>query len=257
VTLEICNLTSAYNGTPVLTGVSDRLPGGQITAVIGCNGAGKSTLFKAISGLCPMQGNIMLDGCAQSLAHRRQSIAYMPQDIGASSSLTVLEVVLLGRLGALGMRVPQGLADQALTALDMFGLASLQTRTLDALSGGQRQLIFLAQALFRAPKVLLLDEPTAALDLRHQLLVLERVRAYARSTGTVVAIAMHDLTLAAQFSDRMAGLKDGRIVAAGPAETVLTPALLETMYGIEAEIETAASGRLRVTPLRATTAAER
>ena len=136
-------------------------------------------------------------------------IAYMPQDTSAHSSLTVLEVVLLGRLNSLGLNLPKGLANEALEALDAFGLSSLQTRQLDEISGGQRQLVFLAQALFRQPRVLLLDEPTAALDLRHQLLVLERLRLIARKTGTIIGMAMHDLNLAAQYSDHVLGLGGG------------------------------------------------
>ena len=251
MSLTLKNLTASYRSSPVIRDVSDTWSAGEVTAVIGCNGAGKSTLFKAIAGLHPMRGDITLSGQLMPLTQRRQSIAYMPQDTSASTSLTVLEVVLLGKLETLGIRVAPDLVDTALAALDVFGLIPLHTRTLDALSGGQRQLVYLAQALFRAPQVLLLDEPTAALDLRHQLLVLERVRSFARDTGTVVAIAMHDLTLAAQFSDRLISLHNGGVAAAGPAETVLTPDLLKKLYGIQADVEIASSGRLQVTPLRA------
>ena len=168
----------------------------------------------------------------------------------------MLEVVLLGRLGALGMRVPAGLADAALEALAVFGLAPLQGRRLDDISGGQRQLVFLSQALFRDPRVLLLDEPTAALDLRHQLLVLDRLRLHAAATGTVVAMAMHDLNLAAQYSGRLLGLKDGRAIAAGPAGDVLTPANLALMYGIEAEVAPTSGGKVQVLALRASPATD-
>lgn len=135
--------------------------------------------------------------------------------------------------------------------LERFGLAPLQGRTLDAVSGGQRQLVYLAQALFRETEVLLLDEPTAALDLRHQLVVLEAVRAHAAASGTMVVMAMHDLTLAAQFADRIACLCRRRIVADGRPEAVLTPGLLRRIYGIEAEVLTGATGSARVIPVRA------
>lgn len=252
MTLTLKHLTASYRAVPVIRGVSDHWQPGQVTALIGCNGAGKSTLLKAIAGLHPMGGEITMAQDPMPVTRLRRCVAYMPQDTTASTSLTMLEVVLLGRLGTLGMRIPQDLITEALAALDTFGLASLHTRTLDALSGGQRQLVYLAQALFRAPDVLLLDEPTAALDLRHQLLVLEQVRSFAQNTGTVVVIAMHDLTLAAQFSDRLVGLHQGKVAAAGPAQMVLTPDFLEELYGIQADVEITPSGRLWVTPLRAT-----
>jgi iron complex transport system ATP-binding protein len=250
--LTLDDFTVAYGAAPVIRSLSDRWPAGQVTALIGCNGAGKSTLLKAMAGLLPCSGRIGLDGAPLSIADRRRTIAYMPQDNAATSSLSVIEVVLLGRLGALGMRVPAALVDAATQALAVFGLLDLATRRLDEISGGQRQLVFLAQALFRKPRVLLLDEPTAALDLRHQLLVLDALRRHAARSGTVVAVAMHDLNLAAQYADRLLGLKDGTAIAAGPAELVLTEANLAAMYGIEAEVSCGSGGKVQVIPLRAT-----
>lgn len=252
MSFEVKNINVSYGVAPIILDFCAQFPAGQVTALIGCNGAGKSTLFKALAGLTPMTGHLALAGAPLSLSERRQRVAYMPQDVGATSSLTVLEVILLGRLGSLGMRVPRSLVEEAISSLTVFGLAPLHTRTLDEISGGQRQLVYLAQALFRAPRVLLLDEPTAALDLRHQLLVLERVRSYAAESQSSVAIAMHDLTLAAQFSDRIIGLKNGRVVASGYPEDVLTPENLQVMYGIKADVSRSPFGRIQVTPLYAT-----
>lgn len=251
MSLQIKHLTVAYGQNTILRALEDHWPEGQITALIGCNGAGKSTFLQALSGLIPMQGEAALSGRKLSPEERRQMIAYMPQDTSAHSSLTVLEVVLLGRLKSLGLNLPKGLANEALEALDAFGLSSLQTRQLDEISGGQRQLVFLAQALFRQPRVLLLDEPTAALDLRHQLLVLERLRLIARKTGTIIGMAMHDLNLAAQYSDHVLGLGGGGKIASGAPREVLTPETLRTMYGIEAQVTQIAGGPLQILPLRA------
>jgi iron complex transport system ATP-binding protein len=252
VTLSIEALSASYGTTSVIRHVSDTWQSGTVTALIGCNGAGKSTLLKAVAGLLPALGTVKLHGTPLKNAERGHEIAYMPQETGAASSLTVLEVVLLGRLRSLGMRLPRNLIAEAVTALDTFGLAPLQTRRLDEISGGQRQLVFLTQALFRAPRVLLLDEPTAALDLRHQLLVLDRFRHLAASTGMIVAMALHDLNLAAQFADRLIGLRDGELRAAGAAEDVLTRDNLAAMYGIEADVIRLGNARLQVMPLRAT-----
>lgn len=247
----ITDFSVSYGATPVIRSLSDQWPMGQITALIGCNGAGKSTLLKALAGLQPSTGTLHLGGAPMSTADCRCTIAYMPQDTSATSSLTVLEVVLLGRLGTLGMRVPASLVTEAMSALSVFGLSPLQTRRLDEISGGQRQLVFLSQALFREPRIMLLDEPTAALDLRHQLLVLEQLQRHARRTGTIIAVAMHDLNLAAQFADRLIGLKGGKRIASGPAYQVLTPANLKAMYGIEADVTQGVHGQLQVFPIRA------
>ncbi len=251
MSLQTRNLKVSYGATTIIKDFSETFVSGQVTSLIGCNGAGKSSLLRAMAGLTSVEGELNLAGHALPKSERRKLIAYMPQDTDATSSLCVLEVVLLGRLGSLGMRLPSSLVDEAIAALDAFGLSGLQRRTLTEISGGQRQLVYLAQALFREPKVLLLDEPTAALDLRHQLLVLEKVRIYAKASGASVAIALHDLTLAAQFSDRMIGLKDGHVIASGQAEDVLTTNNLHKMYGIKADVARGPKGRVQVTPLQA------
>lgn len=240
-----------YGHSTVVKNASASIPAGQVTALIGPNGAGKSSLLKAIAGLTPSDGSVTLQDDILASKQRHETVAYMPQDIGASSSLTLIEVVLLGRLGSLGLSVPRTLIAQAEATLDRFGLGPLQSRTLDTVSGGQRQLTYLAQAIFREPQILLLDEPTAALDLRHQLVVLETVRAHAAQHGIAVLVAMHDLSLAAQFSDHFICLADGVIDAHGSAAEVLQAERLARLYGVEADVETTPSGHLRIVPLRA------
>lgn len=251
MSLHIDNLSVAYDKTPVISAFGDQWPEGEITALIGCNGAGKSTLLRALAGLSPMQGNLSIAGRPVTPEDQRQQVAYMPQDTSAQSSLTVLEVVLLGRLGSLGLRLPPGIAQEAMEALDTFGLTALHARQLDEISGGQRQLVFLTQALFRQPRVLLLDEHTAALDLRHQLLVLDRLQKVSRQNGTIVGMAMHDLNLAAQYADRIVGLHNGKKIASGLAARVLTADHLRIMYGIEAKVTLDAQHRPQILPIRA------
>lgn len=224
---------------------------GTITALIGPNGAGKSTLLKALAGLLPCDGQVTLGSQVCDRTARRDQIAYMPQDTSASSALSVLEVVLLGRYRSLGLSVRQDLVTDAMAILDRFGLAAFHGRTLDTLSGGQRQLVYLAQTMFRDPAALLLDEPIAALDLRHQLVVLERVSRYGADHGIAVIMALHDLSLAAQFASHVICLEDGHIVAGGPPDTVFDADLLRRVYGVETEIGTTVTGKLRITALAA------
>lgn len=247
--IDIRNISVDYGRVQVIRGASFDLAAGQVTALIGPNGTGKSSLLKALGGLLPAGGTVSMDGQVLTPARRQARIAYMPQDTAANSSLSLIEIVLLGRLGRLGLRVPADLVTAAVQALATFGLDHLQHRTTAEVSGGQRQLTFLAQALFRQPDVLLLDEPTAALDLRHQLIVLGAVRDFARQQNRPVLIALHDLSLAAQFADRMICLHQGRVHAAGAPTDVLTAPRLRDVYGVIARVDQGHAGAITVTPL--------
>ncbi|MDP6706014.1 MAG: ABC transporter ATP-binding protein [Alphaproteobacteria bacterium] len=249
MSLETRSLTVRYKRASAIAGASAALPEGVVTALIGPNGAGKSTLFRAMAGLQSSEGTVLIGGAPADPATRRATVAYMPQDTSASSSLTLIEVVLLGRLHSLGLSIPRRMLTQADAALARFGLAPLAGRTLDAVSGGQRQLVYLAQALFRRSRILLLDEPTASLDLRHQLIVLDMVRRMAREDAMVIGLAMHDLALAARFADNVICLADGRIEAAGTAQTVLTADRVQRLYGVEVEVTIGGDGRPKITPL--------
>lgn len=250
MTLKIQALTAGYGRTTIIAGASAVAKPGGLTVLIGPNGTGKSTFLKAIAGLIPATGSIALCGQEIPVRQRGRTVSYMPQDVGGASSLTVLEVVLLGRLRSLGLAVPAHLPAEALALLSRFGIEHLECRSLDALSGGQKQLVFLAQALFRDPSVLLLDEPTAALDLRHQLVVLNAVRDHAHKRGVVAIAAMHDLSLAAQFAQEIICLSGGQVVASGPSGDVLTAERLRDVYGVEASVARTPAGFLSITPLR-------
>ncbi|MEL6335382.1 MAG: ABC transporter ATP-binding protein [Pseudomonadota bacterium] len=251
MTLRAEDLSVRLGRQTVIEGAALAITPGTVTAIIGPNGAGKSTVLKALAGLLPAGGAIRLDGQPATPATLRETVAYMPQDTSSASSLTLTEVVLLGRLRSLGLRVPPDLVAEAEGALARFGLRGLSHCTLDAVSGGQRQLALLSQALFRRPDVLLLDEPTAALDLRHQLLVLETVAAAARDDGIGVAIAIHDLTLAARFADRIICICEGRTITSGSPAEVLTVDFVARIYGVEAEIAATSCGTRVIAPLRA------
>lgn len=250
--LTVSDLGVDYGPVTILRDLNFKQSPGTFTALLGPNGTGKTSLLKAIAGITQAAGNISL-GDDKNLSQQQRAglIAYMPQDTGATSSLTVIEVILLGRLRSLGLKVPDTLHAEAAHMLTGFGLQTLETRTLDEISGGQRQLVYLAQCLFRNPKILLLDEPTAALDLRHQLIVLDRIVEHCRQNDTIAIAAMHDLSLAAKCADRLICMSQGKIVADGSPSTVLSTALISELYGVEAEIVTGSNGLLHVTPLRA------
>ena len=250
--LEISNLNVSYDDLTVLNNMALSLDPGTFTTLVGPNGTGKSSLLKAIAGLIKSTGDVCLNGGEALMPKdRMDDIAYMPQDAGVNSSLTVIEVMLLGRLRSLGLRVSDKLHDDASAALARFNLMELLDRTLAEISGGQRQMVYLAQSLFRDPSVLLLDEPTAALDLRHQLIVLDRVIRHCKANNTIGFAAMHDLSLAARYSDRMVFLSDGKIVADGPPAEVLSVQLLRDVYGVETEIVKSSTGTLHITPVEA------
>jgi iron complex transport system ATP-binding protein len=245
-------------GRPVLRGLAlERVRRGELVAVVGPNAAGKSTFFKVLAGVIPAEaGRMVLDGvdlARLSLRERARRVGLLPQDgVAAYAALTVFEAVLLAAKqgGGGGWQVGAAELERVELALASVGVAELGMRWLAGLSGGQRQMVALAQALVQEPDVLLLDEPTSALDLQHQLDLLELVQARCRERGLIALAALHDLNLAARFADRIAVLAGGRIVAFGPPEAVLTHALLAQVYGVEVAVGRDCLGHVIITPLR-------
>jgi iron complex transport system ATP-binding protein len=226
----------------VVRDVSLRLQRGEVLGVIGPNGAGKSTLLRAVCGVWPVSsGAVMLNG--QPLGHYRlrqiaQHIAWLPQAAAFEAAFTVREVVLMGRNPYLGRfevesAADRQIADDALQATDTLSFAD---RLITTLSGGERQRVFLARALAQTPSILLLDEPTASLDVRHQLDLLALTSRLARERELAVMVALHDLSLAAQFCDRLMLLSQGEILAEGSPPEVLTPANLSRAFQIAAQV---------------------
>jgi len=249
--LHVDHLAVGYNGADVVENVNLRLGRGEVTALIGPNGCGKSTLLRGIAGILPRQGEVYLDSNSDDPESKDDmQFAYMPQDTYTVSSLTVLEVVLLGRLQSLGLRVPAAMIEGARDALRNFNLLHLQTRSLSELSGGQRQIVYLVQALFRQTSVLLLDEPTGALDLYYQLAVLEAVNEYTRRCNVITIMALHDLTLALRYASRIICLHDGGIVADGSPAEVLTRDLVQSVYRVDADVIDTQDGFRCVIPTR-------
>lgn len=241
--LQATALRSRYGGrasTEVLRGVDFTLAPGEVLGLVGPNGSGKSSLLKCLAGLRPLSGgHLLLEG--RSLAgYARQemarAIAYVPQHTGPSMSLRVIDLVLLGRLPHRGRGTAQQDQAIALAAIERLALQPLALRHFSDLSGGERQRVLMARALAQQGRLLLLDEPTSDLDLRHQLATLQTVHELSRQRGVGAVIAIHDLALAARFCDRLLMLRAGTVLAAGTPQQVLTPDNVEALFGVSARI---------------------
>lgn len=239
--LEARDIAVALGRRRVLEGASLAADPGEMIAVVGPNGAGKSTLLRSMAGLLqPLAGSISFGGREIANWNRDElarAIAYLPQSRAVHWPLTVEIVVSLGRLphgsGPRGLKEADRAAVQAaITAMD---LADLQSRPATELSGGELARVLVARALAQEAQVLLADEPTAGLDPGHQMALFGRLRQIAEEGRTIV-VALHDLSLAARFCDRIVLLKEGRSVADGPPEAVLSSDWLAAAYGIEARL---------------------
>jgi iron complex transport system ATP-binding protein len=245
--LEGRGLSFSYDDRPVFRDVNIALAPGELVALVGPNGAGKSTLLHVLLGLLPpASGAVSLEGRPISLLSRRsiaQKIAFLPQEVRSDFAFTVRELVGMGRLPHLGRFRPEGPADVAAIedAMARTATTPYAERLVSELSGGERQRVVLARAIAQSTDVLLLDEPTASLDVEHQLDVIRLIRALVE-TGKAAAIALHDLSLAARFADRVVVLSEGRIAAEGPPAEVITEELLSRHFRIRARIEHAPEG---------------
>lgn len=236
-------LTVRRDGHLIIDGIDCSAPSGAVTALIGPNGSGKSTLLHALAVvLAHSAGNIRFDGHDLARMPRRtraQRVALVEQDASTELSLSVTDVVALGRIPHQGLFVDASEDDRTIvrSALDAVHMADFAERDITDLSGGERQRVLLARALAQEPRLLLLDEPTNHLDIAAQLSTLSLLHELATHGVTVIA-ALHDLTLAAGWSDHVIVLSHGRVVASGATATVLTPQLIDEVYGVHAEIVT-------------------
>ncbi|MEV0440077.1 ABC transporter ATP-binding protein [Streptomyces spectabilis] len=237
--LRVEDLTyDAPSGRRLVDGVSLTVPAGETVGLVGPNGSGKTTLLRCVYGaLAATAGRVLLDGvdlAEAGVKARARRVATVPQDGHAGFELTVRQVVAMGRSPHKRFWEADNAADRALVAdaLDRVGAADLADRPFGQLSGGERQRALLARALVQEPAVLVLDEPTNHLDIRYQLEILGLVQ----ELGTANLLALHDLTLAAYYCDRLYVLDGGRVVASGPPAEVLTSELLAEVYGVTAEV---------------------
>ncbi|WP_260855758.1 ABC transporter ATP-binding protein [Curtobacterium sp. 9128] len=240
--LEARSLSVGHDRHAVLTGLDLGIERGTVTTIVGANGCGKSTLLKAFGRvLKPMAGEVLLDGVPIRREPNRavaRKLAILPQSPVAPSGTSVLDLVMRGRNPHQSWARPWTAedADVAEQAIAATGLSAVAHRDVASLSGGQRQRAWIALVLAQRADTLLLDEPTTYLDLAHQLEVLRLVRRINRDQGSTVVMVLHDLTLAARYSDRLVVLHDGGVLADGTPDQVLTPDVLATAFGLHARV---------------------
>jgi iron complex transport system ATP-binding protein len=258
--LSADNIRFAYRGGTrgaVLDGVSLSIARGTIVGILGPNGSGKTTLLKLLAGvLRPDAGGVRLEGVeigAMPRAAVARRIAIVPQETHPAFEYTVIEMVLMGRYPHLGAFAIEGPDDMRLAreALAATGTSGLESRNFDTLSGGEKQRVVIAAALAQAADVLLLDEPTASLDLAYQLEIAALVMRLHRDRGGTVVLSTHDLNLAAALCDTVVMMREGRTLAAGATDDVLTPGNIRRTFDVDAEVTRhARAGHLVVVPLQ-------
>jgi iron complex transport system ATP-binding protein len=239
--LVIKNLSVSYGAREILHNISLDLQSGEVLALIGPNGAGKSTLIRAASGAIPYSGYVRTNGddlADLSTIQRARLVATVPQAVSMPPAFTVWETVLLGRTPYLGFIGQPSKADEEIVRQSLQRVSALPfaDRRVGELSGGEQQRILLARALCQSTSILLLDEPTAHLDLQYQVNLLELVRELAHKDNLAVLIALHDLNLATHYADRIALMVAGNIKAMGTPKEVLQPELIAEAYCLPVQV---------------------
>jgi iron complex transport system ATP-binding protein len=242
-------------GTTILAGITLDVPAGQWLSLVGPNGAGKTTLVGTLSGAVPHGGRVAVAGRDVTRARvrdRARDLALVPQHPVIPPGMPVFDYVLLGRTPHQGLRCAPSLLDRrrSVAVLQRLGLDDFAHRRVDTLSGGERQRVVLARALVQDAPVLVLDEPTAALDVGHQLEVLELIADLRSERELTVVTTVHDLSVAGQFADAVAVLADGRLACAGPPAEVLTPEVIASHWGVDATCDVDDDGAVTVSVRR-------
>ena len=248
-----------YDGVKALDDVSIEVGDGEVVGLVGPNGSGKSTLLKCINKILkPKIGTILLDGkklTEVGLKDMAQLSGYVPQGASYLFPSTVFDAVLLGRRPHVDWSIGPRDKEVVSQVLVATGLGSMALRYFNELSGGERQKVLIARALAQEPELLLLDEPTSNLDLRHQLEILELITAKVKEKSMSAIIAIHDLNMASRFSDKIIFLTKGRIYTAGEPSMVVTQQNIEAIYGVDAIVSNE-SGRPHILPLTVTVPAQ-
>jgi iron complex transport system ATP-binding protein len=250
--IDVKGLSFSYGSHRILDAINLVVQDSEILGLVGPNGSGKTTLIKCIDRILGSRGSIFLDGRdIKSLSRKEiaKNIAYVPQSSTSSLSTTVFDTVLMGRRPHIAWQVSDGDLDKVAGILEVLHLEDLAMRDFSQLSGGQKQKVLIARALVQEPAVLLLDEPTSNLDMRHQLEVMEIIRDQVYKKKISAVMAIHDLNLASRFSDRLAMLVKGKIYALGTPNSLFSAENMAYVFRIDAAVMKA-SGRPYVVPIR-------
>jgi iron complex transport system ATP-binding protein len=254
--LTASSLSFAYRDRLVLDRVSLSVERGDLVGILGPNGSGKTTLLKTVAGtLAPSMGEVLFEGRPLARWGRRETarrLAFVPQETYAPFDFSVLDIVLMGRYPHLGTFALEGPVDLAIAraSLDATGTAPFEARLFSTLSGGEKQRVVIASALAQEPELLLLDEPTASLDIGHQLDVHDLLLRLNRGRRMTMVLSTHDLNFAAATCRSLVLLRDGRVLAQGPTDAVLTSEAIQALYGVTADVHRhPRAGHLTVTPI--------
>jgi len=252
MTLHGHGLGATVGGRTLFSALDLEVSAGSMTAVVGPNGSGKSTLIRGLCGLSALDGSVTLGGRALDELEpraRARAIAYLPQQAAAAPGMTVQDVVMLGRLPHRTRLAGPSTADRehVLTSLETVGMEGFVERPIQTLSGGERQRVMLARMLATEANTMVLDEPTAALDVGHALELLGTLHTLA-SAGRAVLLALHDLTLADAYADRVVCLTGSGAAEVGPREEVLDPVKLREVFGVEFSRQPGGPLRLELPP---------
>ncbi|QTL41281.1 ABC transporter ATP-binding protein [Xenorhabdus budapestensis] len=243
--LKISRFTAGYPKHPVIENLDvNPLPRGKITVLLGPNGSGKSTLLRSLAGLNKANGALLLDGqdlMQMDFSQRAQNVVYLPQSLPAGVHLHVLESVIVAQRASGGVSSDQ-CEQEVMELLRQLGIEHLALNYLDQLSGGQKQLVGLAQSLIRKPTLLLLDEPLSALDLNYQYHVMDLVARETRRRNIITVVVVHDINIALRHGDHILMLKKGELISEGSPEQVITPDSLAQVYGVKGRIERCSQG---------------
>ena len=239
MTLELRDVSFAYNKAAILQHITLEFAHSGVYCLIGPNGSGKSTLLKCMMQMNRPEGDIMLNGrpIRTMSSHDVADIfGYVPQDCYSAFPITVFDMILLGRKPHMGWMPSETDINIVAGNISLFGLERFALKHMNQLSGGERQKVMIAAAVTKEPKILLFDEPTSSLDIRHQLEVMKHIRSIVSSRGMMAVIAIHDLSLAAQYADHVIMLQHGKVFAHGAPKTILTKENIRAVYGVDVQI---------------------
>jgi len=238
--LELKDISFGYKGKrKALSGINLEFPASGVISVVGPNGSGKSTLLKCINKILKAEGEIFLNDRKiqdMSISQIAKVIGYVPQSFNISFPVTVFDMVLLGRRSYIGWNPSDHDIRIVSDNIERLGLSGFALRNVSELSGGERQKVLIARALAQEPQILLLDEPTSNLDIKHQVEVMRHVRDIVWNKGLLALIAIHDLNLASQYSDQIIMLNNGRVFALGQPQVILTRENIRATYDIDVAI---------------------